>query len=242
MTFRVVIVDDERPARAKIRRLLQRDERFSVVGEAADGIRALDLIEELTPDLVFLDIQMPGLDGFEMLDAVAGEREFVVVFSTAHDAHALRAFDAHALDYLLKPYDGDRFQQALEKALRVLAGGPRPTPPKGSGARLVVRCDGGWVALDPGSGVRASADDKRAILYTADGELRVRHGMSTLSAKLDAERFVRVHRGEIVRLDAVVRYEPSAHGDGVLILTDGSAVVLSRTRREEFLRRFHAPR
>jgi two-component system LytT family response regulator len=212
------------------------------VGEAADGLRALDLIEELTPDLVFLDIQMPGLDGFEMLDAVAGEREFIVVFSTAHDEHALRAFDAHALDYLLKPFDGDRFQQALEKALRVLAGGGPRTRPSGAGARLVVRSDRGWVAVDPGSVVRASADDKRAILYTTGGEIRVRQGMSALSLKLDAERFVRVHRSEVVRLDAVVRYEPSAHGDGILILTDGSAVVLSRTRREEFLRRFRERR
>jgi len=187
-----------------------------------------------------LDIQMPGLDGFEMLDALGHDRNFVVVFSTAHDAHALRAFDAHALDYLLKPYDPERFQQALAKALRILGDGVRQTVPPSPTRRLVVRAERGWMAIEPASVTRVSADDKQAIVYTSGGELRVRHAMSVLSAKLDDARFVRVHRSEIVRIDAVVRYEPNAHGDGVLTLADGSAVALSRTRREEFLRRFRS--
>jgi two-component system LytT family response regulator len=238
MTIRVLIVDDERPARAKIRRLLADDARFAIVGEASDGFQALDRVETLAPDLVFLDIQMPGIDGFEMLAALGAEREFVVVLSTAHDEHALRAFDAHALDYLLKPYDKERFRIALEKACRLLAAGERQREVPNGDQRRVVRSDSGWIAVDLETVIRAAADDKQVILFTTTGALRVRHSLTDLTRRLDPERFVRVHRGEIVRVAAVARYEPSAHGDGVLTLTDGSAVVLSRTRREAFVRSF----
>jgi two-component system, LytTR family, response regulator len=238
MTIRVLIVEDERPARAKIRRLLHQDPRFRTVGEAANGTEALRLIEELKPELVFLDVQIPGIDGFEVLDAVGPERDFVVVFSTAHDAYALRAFDAHAVDYLLKPYDGGRFKAALDKALRLLVSGERQVVPASHRRRLVCRTEGGWIALDPATVLRASAHDKLVILYTSSGEFRVRHGLSVLSSKLDPERFLRVHRGEIVRIDAVERYEPNAHGDGILTLNDGSAVALSRKHRVAFLERF----
>jgi two-component system LytT family response regulator len=238
VSIRTLIVDDERPARAKIRRLLEGDARFAIVGEAADGFRALELVEEHEPELVFLDIQMPGIDGFEVLDAMGPERQLVVVFSTAHDEHALRAFDAHALDYLLKPYDQERFQAALEKAYRHVAGSVRTRTPASAARRLVVKCEAGWVAISLDDLLRISADDKQALLFLGRHSLRVRNSLSSLERRLDAGRFVRVHRGEIVRIDAVVRYEANAHGDGILTLTDGSAVALSRTRREEFVRRF----
>lgn len=238
MKIPVLIVDDERPARAKIRRLLLKDARFEVVGEASNGIQALELVEELKPALVFLDVQMPGIDGFEMLAAVGMERDFVVVFSTAHDEHALRAFEVNALDYLLKPYDGERFQAALDRACGFLGNGKRQDLSSLVAKNLVVRTENGWLALSPDGVTRASADGKQVLLFTGDGPLRVRHSLSVLSTKLDRDRFLRVHRGEIVRVDAVVRYEPSAHGDGILTLRDGSAVILSRTRRAAFLRCF----
>ncbi|HVW24063.1 MAG TPA: LytTR family DNA-binding domain-containing protein [Polyangiaceae bacterium] len=238
MTARVLIAEDEPPARAKIRRLLSEDPRFEVAGEARDGVEAIRMIEELRPDLVFLDIQMPGLDGFEALDALGASREFVVIFSTAHDEHALRAFDAQALDYLLKPYDKLRFHAALEKAARHIAGTRRELGVVAQERRLVLRTENGLVALPEESVDRVSASGKHVVLHTKEGQRRVRRTLAELGAKLDASRFVRVHRGEIVRVDAVVRYEPGARGDGILTLSDGTAVVLSRSFRREFSERF----
>lgn len=238
MTFRALIIDDEAPARAKILRLLEHDERFETVGEAENGLVALQKFDELAPDLVFLDIQMPGIDGFEVLRALGDERDFVVVFSTAHDAHALEAFDAHALDYLLKPYDGARFQPALSKAWLQLSARRRTPMRLPTGQRLVVRTDDGWVAVPQHSVTHISADDKHAMVFTDQAQLRVRHGLSSLEKKLDRELFLRVHRGEIARVGAVVHYEPGAHGDGVLTLEGGFAVALSRTRRVAFLQRY----
>ncbi len=238
MTLRALIVDDERPARAKIRRLLAGDARIAIVGEAADGIEALELVEAHAPELIFLDVQMPGLDGFEVVDAMGPDRDVVIVFSTAHEAHALRAFDAHAVDYLLKPYDGARLAAAVDKACRQIAGRARPGPLPTSGRRLVVRGERGWLAVETAELLRVSADDKETILFTSGGSVRARETMTAIERRLAPERFVRVHRGEIVRLDAVVAYEPSAHGDGVLTLGDGSAVALSRTRRDAFVTRF----
>jgi len=242
MTARVLIAEDEPPARANIRRLLSEDPRFEVAGEARDGMEAVRMIEELRPDLVFLDIQMPGLDGFETLDALGASREFVVIFSTAHDEHALRAFDALALDYLLKPYDKQRFHVALEKAARQLAGARREPAAVARERRLVLRTEDGFIALVEENVDRISASGKHVVLYTKEGQRRVRQTLAELGAKLDASRFVRVHRGEIVRVDAVVRYEPGARGDGILTLFDGTAVVLSRSFRREFSERFRGNR
>jgi two-component system LytT family response regulator len=237
MSIRVLIAEDEPPARAKLKRLLARHAQFQLVAEADGGREALAAIQQLRPDLVFLDIQMPELNGFEILDALPGAREFVVIFSTAHDEHALRAFDAHALDYLLKPYDAERFDAALAKATRQLAvrGSDRAR-------RLVVKTCSGWLVIDPSRVHRISADGKDVLIFGADGAQRVRQSLGTLAAKLDPAQFVRVHRGEIVRLDAVVRYEPGARGDGVLTLCDGSAVSLSRTQRRAFSERFAGER
>jgi two-component system LytT family response regulator len=238
MTAQVLIVEDERPARAKIRRLLSTDPRFTVIGEACDGIEGLTAIEELAPDLVFLDVQMPGLDGFELLDALGPERRFVVVFSTAHDEHALRAFDEHAVDYLLKPYDGERFRQALDKAARLIESGSRGEVPKGFGRRIVMKTDEGWLSLDPGDLLRASAAGKYVVVHTPRGRIIVRQSLTAFAARLDRREFARVHRGEVVRFDAIARYEPQIRGDGILTLRDGTAIALSRTFRGAFLERF----
>ena len=236
MTTRVLIADDERPARAKVKRLLAEDPRFELVGEARDGVEAMRSIGELRPDLVILDVEMPGLDGFEMLEALRSKRDFVVIFSTAHDQHALRAFDAHALDYLLKPYDGPRFHAALEKAARQIEGRRRASAP--SPRKIIVKTEEGLVTIAEEAIDRVSASGKHVVLFTKEGECRIRQTLGAISSKLDGARFVRVHRGEIVRVDAVTRYEPGLRGDGVLTLSDGTAVVLSRSFRHEFLNRF----
>ena len=246
MTVRVLVVDDEAPARAKIKRLLAADPRFTLAGEAADGHAALAAIERLAPDLLLLDVQMPGLTGFEVLDALGPDACPPVVFSTAFDRYAVRAFEAAALDYLLKPYDAARFRQALDRAHARLAA-PRAAPALDALLaqvrpleRLLVRVGEAWLPLRLDRVVRLSAEDKLVRVLTDDGEHLVRQPLRALEARLDPARFVRVHRSELVALDAVVRLEPWTHGDALLILRDGSTLVLSRTYREAFLARWGA--
>ncbi|MET0390869.1 MAG: response regulator [Polyangiales bacterium] len=240
--LRVLVVDDEQHARAKVVRLLRHDPRFETVGEARDGVEALAQIERLRPDLLVLDIQMPGLNGFELLDALEGDASLSVVFATASDRHALRAFDTHAVDYLLKPYDAERFAHALDKAYRQCAGGALGPPPELIRSALGVRrahialrtVDGAWVQLASDDIVRLSADNKHVAVTTTSTKYVVRQALRELSARLDA-RFVRVHRGDVVNAAHVTKLEPWDHGDAVATLSDGSSVIVTRTFRKALL-------
>jgi two-component system LytT family response regulator len=248
--MKVLIVDDEAPARAKVARLLGDDGRFTIAGEAVDGRSAVTQIETLRPDLLLLDIQMPGLTGFEVLRAVGADACPKVIFSTAHDRYALEAFEAHAIDYLLKPFDAARFRVALDKAVAQLRGGKSEVEllaallaryPGAHGRyleRLLVKRDSGWVPIPLDRVRRLSAEDKHVRVYTLDGEQLLRESLADLETRLDPERFVRVHRGDIVNLDAVARLDALAHGDAVLELDDGSSLVLSRTHRDAFFARW----
>jgi two-component system LytT family response regulator len=251
MTFRVLVVDDEAPARAKIRRLLAGDARFEVAGEAADGLQALAQLEGLKPDLLLLDIQMPGLTGFEVLEALDPEACPAVIFTTAFDQYALQAFEAAALDYLLKPFDAARLKKALDRAalrlqppagpgdegqaaalrllLENLKGTPRPLD------RLLVKDREHWLPLRLDRVSRLSAEDKYVRVFSEGGEHLLRQTLKALEPRLDPRQFVRVHRSEILNLGAIVRLEPWSHGDALLVLKDGSSVVLSRTYRDAFL-------
>lgn len=239
LPVRVLIVDDERLARNKVRRFLTKDPRFVVVGEARDGMEALERIEALEPALLVLDIQMPGLNGFELLDALGEPLELVVIFSTAHEEHALRAFEAHAVDYLLKPYDATRFARALEKAHRQLAGARVGSLGQLSRAALgpqrkhlvVKTVEGAWLQLELTDILRLAAADKHVLVHCRTQTHTVRQALRELAARLD-ERFVRVHRSDIVNIEAVTRVEPWDHGDGLLVMSDGSSVVLTRTFRK----------
>ncbi|MBF5043339.1 response regulator transcription factor [Aggregicoccus sp. 17bor-14] len=243
--FRVLVVDDEAPARAKVKRLLAQDPRFALAGEAADGHAALRLLQDEAsrPDLLLLDVQMPGLTGFEVLEAL-GEAAPAVVFSTAYDQYALSAFEAAALDYLLKPYDAERFRRALDRAHVQLAAGRVEAPGALLQAvqprleRLIVRQGEGWVPLRLDAVTRLTAEDKYVRLHAGGREHLVRQTLKALEARLDPGRFVRVHRSELVALEAVARLEPWTHGDGLLVMQDGSTVVLSRTHRDAFLARW----
>ncbi|MCI0570790.1 MAG: LytTR family DNA-binding domain-containing protein [Myxococcaceae bacterium] len=250
--FRVLVVDDEAPARAKVQRFLAEDARFRAVGEARDGSEALAQVESLRPDLLILDVQMPGLTGFEVLEALGPEACPLVVFSTAYEQFALKAFDAHAVDYLLKPYDAERFGRALDRAHAQLLGGrgdvgrlqalltdvARTQVAARPLERLVVKVGEAWVPLRLEHVLRLSAEDKYVRLHTEQGQHLVRQSLRALEERLDAARFVRVHRSDIVNLEAVARLEPWTHGDGILVLRDGSTVVLSRTFRDAFLQRW----
>jgi two-component system LytT family response regulator len=249
--FSVLVVDDEAPARAKVKRLLADDARFVLAGEASDGTEALSRVGEWRPDLLVLDVQMPGLTGFEVLEALGPEACPAVIFSTAYDTYALKAFDAHAVDYLLKPYDADRFGRALDKAHALLIGGQPGTghlqalledlarvPPARPLERLVVKVGEAWVPLRLDTVWRLSSEDKYVRLYTDGGEHLVRQSLRALEERLDPARFVRVHRGDIINLEAVAKLEPWTHGDGILVLKNGTTVVLSRTWREAFLQKW----
>lgn len=238
--LRVLVVDDEAPARVKVRRLLEAEPRVEVVGEAADGVRAVALIRELKPDLLILDIQMPGLTGFEVLEAL-GEPRPQVIFATAFDRFALDAFEAAAVDYLLKPFDGPRLHRALDRALALRSTGRadlRPLLARVPLERLLVEGERGLEALSLRAIHRLEADGKTVRLHTDRGTYTLRKPLKELEARLPPHRFCRVHRSALVALEAVVRLEPWDHGDGLLILKDGGSCVLSRTYRAEFLLRW----
>jgi two-component system LytT family response regulator len=238
--LRVVVADDEAPARAKVRRLLEGDVRVDLVGEAADGLQAVARIRDLAPDLVFLDIQMPGLTGFEVLEALGDSRP-QIIFATAFDQFAMEAFEAAAVDYLLKPFDGPRLQRALDRALALHGGARadlRPLLARVPLERLLVEGDRGVEALPLRTLLRLEAEGKIVKLHADKGTFTVRKPLKELEERLPPHRFCRVHRSALVALEAVVRLEPWDHGDGLLVLRDGSHCSLSRTYREEFLARW----
>jgi two-component system LytT family response regulator len=241
-SIQVLIVDDEAPARAKIRRFLALDSRFQVCGEARSGTEALERIRALKPDLVFLDIQMPGITGLEVLEALEPPLP-QVIFATAYDQYALEAFERAAADFLLKPFDEARFLKALDRAWAL---GRSQAPVRSLLAdlakrpleRLVVHEGERWIPLPLRSVHRLKAEGRQVRVYSDKGEHCVRRSLADLEARLDTRRFVRVHRSEIVALEAVSQLEPWDHGDALLFLKDGAKVVLSRTYRSAFLERW----
>ncbi len=241
--YAVLVIDDEAPARAKVLRLLAKDPRFRAAGEARDGFEALAKLRELDPALLILDVQMPGLGGFEVLEQLDPPRP-QVVFATAFDQHALAAFDASAADYLLKPFDEARFRAALDRAWALLHAGrgePAALTQLLEGLarrpleRLLVKVEERWLPLPLRAVRRLSAEGKLVRVYSDQGEHLLRRSLQDLASRLDPRRFVRVHRGEIVALDAIAHLEPWDHGDALLVLKAGGHVVLSRTYRKGFL-------
>jgi two-component system LytT family response regulator len=254
---RALIVDDEPLARDTLRALLRRDGSVVVAGECGSGEAAVEAIRRERPDIVFLDVQMPDLDGFAVLERVAGDHLPVVVFVTAYDRYAVRAFDVHAVDYLLKPFDDERFFRALRRAKRSLGGEGLPgrgrallqlleersgTPPVAGRRplrRLVVRSGSGLVFLRPEDVDWIEAADYYVQLHVGARVHLLREPLHSLEARLDPAEFVRVHRSAIVNLDRVreVRAEPG--GRSVVVLADGTHLKLSRRRRpclEQFIR------
>ncbi|MFL6195191.1 MAG: LytR/AlgR family response regulator transcription factor [Thermoanaerobaculia bacterium] len=244
--IRALIVDDEAPARRKLRALLEREEDFEIAGEAAEGIEAVEAIRESNPDVVFLDIQMPRLDGFGVVEEVGIDAMPLVVFVTAYDEHALRAFEVHALDYLLKPVAPSRFQRLLERVRRQLGAG-RPADlaeridrllaavrPAGEAPLrqiLVERGEGRQILLMVDEIDLIRADGNYLCFRSHGGESRRRGTLRDLEARLDPARFVRLNRSEIVRLDAIAEIQPWFHGDARVVLRDGTVLTWSRRYR-----------
>lgn len=243
--IRALIVDDEPLAREGVRLHLEAQPDVEIVGEARDGEEAVEMITALHPDLVFLDVQMPGLDGFGVVEAVGVEAMPSVIFVTAYDQFALRAFDAHAVDYLLKPFDAERLNTAVEGARNAIRGKRRNEVEerlvallgelRGKGQfleRIVVRSGGRILILRIEDVEWLEAASNYVRIHAGGREYLLRETMTNLETKLDPAHFVRIHRSTIVRLDRIKELEPLFQGDYVLILEDGTRLTSSRGYRD----------
>ncbi len=219
---RALIVDDEPLARMRLQRLLRERRDVQVVGTAVDGDEAVRKIAALTPDLLFLDIQMPGLDGFDVLSEIGGGGRPFVIFTTAHAQHALRAFEVHAIDYLLKPFDAVRLAASLDRALPMIRGSEWME-------RFVVKSAGRIMFLQADEISWIASADNYVYVHSNGTSHLVRTSLKALEKKLDPERFVRVHRSAIVNVSSICELVPRAHGDYEIALRDGTRLTASRT-------------
>jgi len=247
---RVLIVDDEPLARERLRTLLQEEPGFELVGEAGDGTTGAESILALQPDLVFLDVQMPGADGFDVIEAVGADKMPFVVFVTAYDRYALRAFDVHALDYLLKPFDRERFKQALtrarqqldrngngeiERRLAAIVSDLRPAKAKTD--RFVVKSGGRIFFVRTGEIDWIEAAGNYVKLHVGNDSHLIRETMNAVESKLTPEVFVRIHRCHIVNIEQVRELQPWFNGEYVVFLKNGTRLTLSRGYRERLQER-----
>jgi two-component system LytT family response regulator len=249
--LRVVVIDDEPLARDSIRVLLERETDIRIVGEGS-GTDGAALIARTRPDIMFLDIQMPEVDGFALLEKVGPDAVPAIVFVTAYDRYALRAFEVHALDYLLKPFDDRRFAQALDQARKRALGQRRGgvdariaelleerAAPQ---ARFLVPVRDKTIVVDAAEIDWIEAADYYVSLHAGSASHLLRQTMDEVESQLDPRRFFRVHRSAIVNIDRVREIHPLFRGDCALVLTDGTRVKLSRSRRRDFEGRFSQPR
>lgn len=247
--LRILLVDDEPLARTLLRVLLEPERDVHIVGECT-GTDAVAAIDKMRPDIVFLDVQMPEVDGFQVLERLGPERAPVVVFVTAYDRYALRAFEVHAVDYLLKPVDAARLRDAFEHArsrVRLRVGGAAEPVIAGLlqdrarfPSRLLVPGRKGTLVIDVDTIDWLEASDYYVSIHAGGRTYLLRETMVDLEVRLDPARFFRTHRSAIVNLDRVQEIRPLFHGDAALVLSTGGQIRLSRTRRADFERRFTA--
>jgi two-component system LytT family response regulator len=246
MTIRTLIVDDEPLGRQRLRTLLAAEPDVTVLGECEDGAGAVATLREVPCDLVFLDVQMPPPDGLEVVRTVGPERMPAVIFVTAYDCYALSAFDVHAVDYLLKPFDRQRFRTALARAKARLgrqtawagreppapAPAPEVKPAPRALERVMIKSAGRlyFVRTEEIDWVEACGNYLR--LHAGGQTHLLRETMSNLQARLDPLRFLRIHRSAIVNVERVLEFQPLFHGDYVVLLRDGTQLTLSRTYRQ----------
>ena len=245
MKIRALIVDDEQLARQRVRLLLGEEPEVEVIGESRDGFEAVDQIQATRPDLVFLDVQMPDMDGFEVLRRVPQALLPVVIFTTAYDQHALRAFEVNALDYLLKPSKPARFKEAVQRARDLIANkhagvaargllallGQTPAP-VGQLTRLSVKTPGkvSFVELDQIQAIEAAG--KYAVVHVGKENHVLRETMSSLESHLPPQRFLRISRSVIVNIDQIQELQPMFKGENLVVLKNGKSYSTTRPIRE----------
>jgi two-component system LytT family response regulator len=258
-TITAIVADDESVARRRLVRMLEESGRVSVVAACAGGRDAVERVVSLRPDLLFLDVQMPDLDGFQVVEAIAGRVSPAIVFVTAYDQYALLAFDVHAVDYLLKPFDAARFEDALGRAidratsrrsgsgdddhLRALLAdylSKARSPQAEYLDRVAVKHDGTLRIVRTTDVDWWEADGNYVRLHAAASSFLVRSTMAAIEAQLDPRLFIRVHRRYVVNVDRIVEVQPWFAGDAVAVLRNGAKVRVSRTYRERLHTRLGA--
>src|SRR5262249_14475598 len=245
MNIRALIVDDEPLARKRIRRLLAGEPDISIIDECGTGREAIKIIRESSPDLLFLDIQMPEVGGFDVLQAIPKERMPIIIFVTAYDQHALKAFEVHALDYLLKPFKQDRFRNALDRARAQLAkGGPHPTDPGLTAliqklraeqsylSRFVIKSSSRVMLIKTNEVDWIESAANYVLLHVGEKTHIVRETMQALEDKLSPKVFQRISRSVIVNLERVKELQPMGKGQYVILLTSGKQLTMSRGIRD----------
>jgi two-component system LytT family response regulator len=248
--LRVLVVDDEAPARQRLVDLLHGDSQVGDILEAEDGIAAVESIQNQQPDVVFLDVQMPELDGFDVIRVVEPERMPLTVFVTAYDQHAIRAFEVNALDYLLKPFSDERYEAAMvriksrldddsmrkfgQQMLQMIS---KTAAPEGRWDRLVVKSGGTTRFVRVADIDWIEAAGVYVNLHVAGKELLYRAALHELAERLDPVRFVRIHRSAIVNIESILHLEPISHGEFEVVLKNGSRSRVSRSYRAQLERR-----
>ena len=248
-SIRTVVVDDEKPARVRLTELLQREQDVELVGTASDGRDAIDILRKLKPDLLFLDVQMPQLDGFGVLQQLGPDELPVTILVTAYDKYAIQAFDAHAIDYLLKPFSDQRFDNAIKRARTYLtsadarsradqltaAAEERRSVDTRSGylERVVLKSNGAITFLDVDEVDWIEAAGVYVYLHAGQKSLLYRSSVTLLLQRLDPRRFVRIHRSAAVNASRIRALQPLSHGDFTLFLKNGTELALSRAYRSQ---------
>ena len=247
----ILIVDDEQPARKKIRSYLKEEANIHSIAEAKDGIEAVQFIQGEKPDLVFLDIQMPGMNGFEVIEAVGIENMPAVVFVTAYDQYAIDAFEVQAVDYLLKPYDQERFRKSFNRSLEQIGSDIESfaadsiqrlleeiKKEKKYFQRIMVKRGSRFFFVKPNKIMYISADEKYVKLHTPEDAYLIRETMSRMEQHLDPAKFARIHRSYIVNIDFIKEIQPWSHGDYIVILKNGQKLNLSRRYSDRLLGKY----
>ena len=244
--IRTVIVDDESLARERISNMLAADPLIEIIAECANGQDAIEAIQLHSPDLVFLDVEMPGVDGFAVLEALSPGRIPTIIFVTAYDQYAVRAFEVYALDYLLKPFDQERFDKALERAKsqisnhrsdalneRILSALEEIKTRPVHLERLVIKMNGHVFFIKAEEIDWLEAEGNYVRLHAGKESYLLRDTITALESQLDPKRFIRVHRSAIVNIDRITELQPWFHGEYRIILGEGVQLTLSRTYREK---------
>ena len=251
----VLVADDELPARQRLIDLLRRDDQVASVSEAADGETAVEMIQREKPGLLFLDVQMPELDGLGVIDAIGAADMPLTVFVTAYDQHAIRAFESNALDYLLKPFSDERFEATMVRAkarldersmrefgqrvMKMVSAAPSAAEKRLD--RLVVKAGGTTRFIRVIDIDWIEAAGVYVTLHVGGKELLYRAALNDLAEKLDPRRFVRVHRSALINIESVVQLEPISHGEFEAVLKNGSRTRVSRTYRGQLEKRLGQP-
>ena len=246
MKVRTLIVDDEQLARERMRQLLESEADIQVIGECADGNEAVATIQKEKPDLIFLDIQMPELDGFGVLEAIQDQKAPVIVFVTAHDKFALRAFEVHAVDYLLKPFDRERFKKALGHALDRVKQRETAPPDQAQAAvltelkpsakpldRLAVKTSGRVIFVKIADIDYVESAHNYVEVHVEKQSHLLRETLNSIEARLPADKFVRISRSVIVNIDRVKELQPLFYGEYTVTLSNGTRLTLSRRYRDK---------